>query len=369
MELNHTPVGNDAAKSGPGQWLALLAAVVALGSTGCTSKAHASGEAPSVLVRTTPVREGSLPQIVTAYGTVQANSADRDAVSVTLPARVETVYVRVGQSVRKGAPLLRLAPTPQSQAAYAQAVSALHVASDLVSRTRELFREHLATRQQLSSAETGRADARSSLDALVAQGAAGRTTIRAPFPGIVTAISTSVHAVASVGAVLLELVRPEALVLDVGVEPNEASQIRPGDAVSVRAIGSKRALRAVVSMRGAVVDAATGLVPVEISLPPGALLPGQWAEGHITVGRVHGYVVPHEAILVDSSGSTYVVQVHQGIAKIVHVRVLAALGARDTVSGPLDGGAPVVLAGNYQLSDGMRVRRANSPAPKAKDSK
>ena len=360
--------GLGAARRWRARALALAAAPLVLGTGGCTYKAHASGQAPSVLVQITQVHEGSLPRIVTAYGTVRANSSDRDSITVTLPATVESISVRVGEAVKQGASLLRLAPTPQSASAYAQAVSALHVARELVGRTRELFQEHLATRQQLSAAEKGRTDARSALDALVAQGAAGATTIRAPFSGIVTAISTSAHAVASVGAVLLELVRPEALVLDVGVEPNEASRIHPGDAVSIRAIGGERTLRAVVRMRGAVVNA-TGLVPVEISLPPGALLPGQWAEAHITVGKVRGYVVPHEAILVDGNGSTYLVQVHQGLAKIVHVRVLAALGARDTVSGPVDSAAPVVLAGNYQLNDGMRVRRADALAPKAKDSK
>jgi hypothetical protein len=47
------------------------------------------------------------------------------------------------------------------------------------------------------------------------------------------------------------------------------------------------------------------------------------------------------------------------VAKKVPIRVLAAGGAQDVVDGPLDPGSPVVLAGNYQLDDGMRVRLAD----------
>jgi membrane fusion protein, multidrug efflux system len=371
MRYTYTPVGANAVKARARSLSGLALMLLALTSAGCTSATGASGtsEGPSVLVQTIRVQEGSLPRIVRAYGSAQANSADRDSVTVTLPATVESVYVRVGEDVSKGAALLRLAPTPQSESSYAQAVSALHVASELVRRTTELYQQHLATRQQLSSAEKGRTDARSALEALEAQGAAGPTTVRAPFSGIVTTISTSAHAIASVGSVLLELVRPDALVLNVGVAPSEASQIKPGDRVSVRAVGAQQSVSSSVTMRGAVVDATTGLVPVQISLPAGALLPGQWAEARITVGQAHGYVVPHEAVLVDDDGGTYVVQVHHGLAKIVHVRVLAALGARDTVSGAIDGLAPLVLSGNYQLSDGMRIRLADSSDAQAKGSK
>jgi hypothetical protein len=35
-------------------------------------------------------------------------------------------------------------------------------------------------------------------------------------------------------------------------------------------------------------------------------------------------------------------------------------GAKDVIAGPLDPAAPLVLTGNYQLTDGMRIREANA---------
>jgi membrane fusion protein, multidrug efflux system len=365
MRVTHAVIGRSIPRAVSAQALAFVAALITSCVAGCGPASSTPSAGPSVLVQTTQVRKGSLPQIVRAYGTVQANSSDRDSVTVTIAAMVADVYVRAGEEVRKGAPLVRLAPTPQSESAYAQALSALRVARDLVGRTRELLREHLATRQQLTSAEKVETDARAALDALRVQGASGLMTIRAPFHGIVTTISTSAHAIASAGSVLLELVRPDALVLDVGVTPSQASQIEVGDRATLEPIGGAQTLESAVEMRGAVVDATTGLVAVQLSLPTGALLPGQWARAEITVGRVNGYVVPHDAVLVDSDGGTYIVQVHHGLARIVHVRVLAALGSHDTVSGPIDGLAPLVLSGNYQLTDGMRIRLSDPAQAKA----
>jgi hypothetical protein len=85
------------------------------------------------------------------------------------------------------------------------------------------------------------------------------------------------------------------------------------------------------------------------------------AQAAITTGESRGYVVPHAAILADDSGDPYVVQAVNGVAHKVPVQVLVAHGARDVISGKLDARSPLVLSGNYQLDDGMKVRLADSP--------
>jgi len=121
-----------------------------------------------------------------------------------------------------------------------------------------------------------------------------------------------------------------------------------------------------VLLRGSMIDAQTGLVPVDIALPPGNLLPGQMAEAAIEAEKVEGYVVPHEAVLVDDLGAPYVIQAADGIARKVAVHVLLANGREDVVEGPLDPAASLVLAGNYQLEDGMRVRTAGAATTSGK---
>jgi membrane fusion protein, multidrug efflux system len=314
----------------------------------------------TVLVEQTALRKGSLPQALTAYGTVQADASARNMLMAPAAARVGAVYVRLGQEVAKGAPLLELVPTPPTASLYAQAVSALKVASDALRRTQQLLAEHLATRQQLADAEKSESDARAALAALKNEGAGGPTTLRTPFHAIVTALPIATNALVTEGTSLIDLAPPGNLVLLVGVVPAQAADIHVGDAVEVTPVGSAERHPGRVTMRGSIVDAATGLVPVQISLPHGTFFPGETAQAAITTGEVHGYVVPHPAILVDDSGDTYVVQTEKMVAKIVHVRVLGMHGDQDVIEGPLDPGAPVVLAGNHQLQDGMKVRLSDT---------
>ncbi len=314
----------------------------------------------SVLVQQTALRQGSLPQTVTAYGTVQADASARNTLMAPVAARVGAVYVHLGQEVEKGAPLLQLVPTAPTASTYAQAVSTLKVATDGLKRTQQLLDEHLATNQQLADAQKAESDARAALSALQSQGAGGPTTLHAPFHAIVTALPIVTNALVTEGTALLDLAPPGDLVLLVGVVPAQAASIRRGDSAQITAVGATQSYSGRVVLRGAIVDPSTGLVPIQISLPHGVLFPGETAQAEITIGSVQGYVVPHPAILVDDNGATYVVQTERMVAKTVHVRVLGAHDEQDVIAGPLDASAPVVLAGNHQLQDGMKVRLSDS---------
>lgn len=315
---------------------------------------------PSVLVQLGKLRQGSLPAIVTAYGRVQAGAAAQHTVMAPLSAVVQDVYVRGGETVAKDAPLLRLAPSPAASASYAQAQTALHVATELAARTQRMVAQHLATQQQLADARKAAADAQSTLAALQAQGAEGPHTLRAPDAAIVIAVAVTPGSIVAEGATLLRLVRPEGLVLQVGLIPGEAASVAAGDKVKITPVGSGATLRGTVSLRGSVVRSSDGLVPADITVPGGQLMPGEWAAAEITTGRIKGYVVPHAAVLVNDRGTPYVVQSVNLAAKQVPVRILGAQGDQDVVAGPLDPAAPLVLTGNYQLAEGMKMRVAEA---------
>ena len=346
---------------GSSAWIGCIALIV----TAIAPAAAGADDAPdtnsSVLVTLTKLQQGSLPHVVIGYGTVEPSAAGHKTVMAPVAAVVAAVDVRLGEEVAAGAPLIRLAPSPATAASYTQAKSALAVAEHLVASTRKLSAEHLATVQQLADAEKSESDARSALQALEAVGAGGPHLIRAPFRATVTAVSATPGAIVAEGASLLDLAAPQKLVLNVGVVPAQAAAIHANDTAAVEVIGGGRSIAARVVLCGAVAEADTGLVPVAIGLPPGGFLPGEMARAAITTGESRGYVVPHGAILADDSGKPYVVQAVNGVAHTVHVQVLDAHGNQDVISGALDARSPLVLSGNYQLDDGMKVRLANTP--------
>ena len=313
--------------------------------------------AATVLVQLAKFEKGSVPRVLTAFGRVEPGPSARQTIQAPLAAIVDQVYVKAGQEVAAGAPLVRLGPSPATTASFTQAESALRVARETERRTRSLLTQHLATAQQLADAGKAVSDAQASLDALRAEGAASPQVVKAPGPAIVTAVSASLGAIVNPGAALVDLARPGALVLRVGLTPEQAATVRAGNDVEITSLGATNAIGGHVLLRASMIDTQTGLVPVDIALPEaGGLLPGEMAEAAITTGEVEGFVVPHAAVLVDSSGATYLVQAKDGVAHRIPVRVLLAAGDRDVVAGALDGAASLVLAGNYQLEDGMRVR-------------
>lgn len=330
--------------------------------------AKAGGSAPakpSVLVTLTPLKEGTLPHLVIGYGTVGPAATGRKMIMAPVSAIVGEVYVRLGEQVPKGAPLVRLDPSPTTAASYNQARSALAVAVRLVSSTRKLVVLHLATRQDLANAQKSETDARASLAALDAVGAGGARVVKAPFSAIVTTLAASPGAIVSEGAALLDLAAPRNLVLTAGVVPAQAGEVNADDPANVILVGGTQSIPGRVLLRGSVAESDTGLVPVEISLPTGSFLPGEMAQAAIMTRQLHGYIVPHEAVLVGDSGAPYIVQAIAGVAHKVPVRILDAYGNQDVIQGKLDAHAPVVLAGNYQLDDGMKVRLADSAAGKS----
>lgn len=344
----------------PGLGPAMVAALALWGAPRIgRSAAVEPPDAPSVLVETAALVQGSLPQSVQCYGIAAASPGARRSVVARISAVVTAVHIRVGEAVRPGAPLVELAPTPSTRSAYTAALSARREAADALARTRALVGDSLATGQQLAGAVKADTDARAALQALETQGAAGSSVIRAPFAAVVTAVTAAPDSIVAEGVSLVELARQDGVMLIAGVAPAQAASIQAGDAVRIEALSGARSFDGRVALRGALVDATSGLVPVEIEIPEHSLMPGEMARASVVTGEAHGFVVPHAAILVNEQGNAYVVQSKGGIARLVAVTILATADGKDAVSGPLDGAAPVITTGNHQLQDGMKLRFQN----------
>ncbi len=320
------------------------------------------GSAVSVAVNLIPLRTGSLPTSVTTYGRVVPSRKARETLSVPVATRVSNIEVQDGERVTKGAPLLTLVPSPGTRSSYRQAKLALKVARQLLARSRQLAAAHLETSAQLARDEKTEADAETTLETLQEEGANGPNTLKAPFDAVVMSIGAISGSFVAQGAPVIELARPTDLVFKTGVVPAEAAAIKNGDEAVITPFSGSGVFHGKVVLCGSVVSTANGLVPIEISLPDGPLLTGQTGKVVIDTGVRQGYVVPHEAILLDTSGQTYIVQSIHGVARLVPVTVITSQGHQDLVEGELVAGAPVVGTGNYELENGTKMRAAGESA-------
>ena len=314
----------------------------------------------SVLVETRPAIAGELPQRLTAYGS--AAPALNGAMTLSIPAdgRVMRVLVTPGEAVRAGQALLLFQLSAAASSAVAQAQSALLLAREQQARTARLLEQQLATRDQQAQADKAAGDAQSALDALEREtsGKAG-PTLTAPFNGVVDTLPVAQGERVAAGVALITVVRHDGLVVTVGVEPSEASRLRPHQRAQLESLGSgPRRLAGTVVRVDHALNPKTRLVDVDIAVE-GELLAGEDFRAGIEIGRLKGWVLPRGAVLDDDTGA-YLFQVNGSKAVRVNVQRLGGDDDNVVVSGPLDSARPVVAVGNYQLEDGMAVRKAGA---------
>jgi len=327
--------------------LSALAVALSLVFAAAAARADDSDNA-SALVKVTAMKQGSLPVTVTAYGQVQPAANAKESITAPFGARVSVVDVQVGQQVAKGTPLVTVVPSLQTKAAY-------KLAKDTLERTRSLVKAHLATAGDLAKAE-------SDYSVLQDAGASGPNALKAPYDAIVLKVDAAQGAAVALGDALIEVAKPDGLVVQVGVDPGQAMAVKAGNAVALTPFSASAAsVEGKVMLRSEVINADSGQVPVQISFPTGKLLVGEMIRAVITAGQQSGFVVPHSAILVDDDGTIFVVQDVDSAAKKVAVQVLAVHGDQDVITGDdLDPKAPVVLEGNHQLDDGTKLRVAEA---------
>ena len=107
----------------PYRWLAGVSLVVVAGCTGAAGQARRdAGRSAGVAVSTAPVQHISIQRSVDLAGTLI--SPDEAKVSAEAPGVVESVSVQLGDEVRKGQELVRLAPR-ELELALQRAESAL----------------------------------------------------------------------------------------------------------------------------------------------------------------------------------------------------------------------------------------------------
>src|SRR5690348_2102217 len=200
-----------------------------------------------------PVRQ-TFHTYVEAYGTLSGDTRHAQTLSLPQAGQIVAAEVTPGRRVHKGQPLLRIATDPNTVSAYQQAMSTMNQARDELTRTQRLHDEKLATNSQLDAARKALADAQSALAAQAKLGGAQAvTTLEAPADGVVTALDAQLGERVAAGAKLVEFTPQGGLAALLGVEPEQASRIRPDMPVVLNAVYGNTTLQGkVVSVAGAV---------------------------------------------------------------------------------------------------------------------
>lgn len=339
------------------RWHATQAAEPAADKADKADKSDKADEA-SVLVTLQPATRQAQARTLDVFGEIATGKPE--SLSFPQPGQLLQLPVVLGQHLRRGDPVAVIGTDPATVAAYTQAANAVGFAQRELKRQQELAGLQLATQSQVDAARKQLEDAQAALAAQARLGGAhASVTLSAPFDAVVTALPLAQGERIAAGAPVAQLGPTAHARALLAIEPAKGAALKPGMAVTIRPLLDGAApIEARVKEVGAMVDPKTQMMSAIAELPTGqaaGLAAGTRVEAAIRLGAHEAWSVPRQAVLSDEQGS-YLFQAANGHAHRIAVKVLAESGQSDGVDGALDPKLPVVVLGNYELRDGMRVR-------------
>ena len=343
---------------------AILLSTVTLGAcgsrTGDDPGKAGDAQSASVLVQTVMPKREPLASTMVLYGEVVQDVGDSENVSFARPIQIAKLMVGNGQAVKRGEALFEVVTDPNAVTAYLQAQSAVEAAEHDYKAQQELASEHLATQSQLSASHKAWTDAQSALAAQKQLGAApGKEVVHASRDGIVGNLAAQQGDRIQPGTAVLQLSQTAGKRALLGAEPEDVRRLASGMAVKVTPVFGGEPVAAKISEVLGVINPQTRLVDVAVALPDASaqLIPGSKVRGEVSLPASDVWTVPRSAVLEDADGA-YVFQVVGRHAKRAKVHVQVENGDLAGIDGTFDPKLPLVVLGNYELSDGIAVRTA-----------
>jgi RND family efflux transporter MFP subunit len=291
--------------------------------------------------------------------------------------RLTEVLVNVGDTVKRGQPLAKiatdavLADLAQARASVTEAEAALAEAKANAERSKQLqsqgFISSQATIQVLTAEQTTAARlaaARARVQAEEVRLAQAR--IVAPDDGVISARTATVGSLTQPNQELFRLIRGGRLEWRAEVTGTELTKLAPGMRATLTTAGGVKVEGTVRAVAPAV-DPTTRNGVVYVDLPAGsAARAGSFARGEFELGRGGALTLPQSAVVL-RDGFAYVFLVNAD-NKVVQskVEVGRRLGDRIEIVAGLPPSARVVETGGGFLADGDTVRVVDAAAAPVK---
>jgi membrane fusion protein (multidrug efflux system) len=315
------------------------------------------GAGAGTAVETARVTMATLPESITAIGTLRSD----ESVSIRpeVSGRISEILFKEGQSVEKGAVLVRLDAAVQRAEAQ-QAEANLALAKSRVERARDLHVKNFISAQAKDDAENNYKVAQAAFD--LANARLTRLDIRAPFSGIAGLRQVSAGDYVKDGQDIANLEGIDPLKVDFRVPEIFLKKVQVSQAlqVSLDAIPQRTFAGRVVAINP-LIDAAGRSIMVRATVKNAgfALRPGMFARVRLlTEARADAMTIPEQSLLpsgedffvfrvVDGRAARTKVEIGQRQAGIVEI--VAGLKAEDVV----------VTAGQPKIRDGAAVKSVN----------
>ena len=209
-------------------------------------------------------------------------------------------------------------------------------------------------------------------DLSAARATAQYAQVRAPLSGVVSRRMLGPGDMADVTIPILEITNPTSVNLVANLTAEDGRQVRPGMPAKITPSDAPE-----ISTSGQVisvgqVDPATNLLSVRIAINgnAGRIKAGEFATAEITVRHaVNVVAVPKQAIVTREEKSVVYAIDGENTAHQKEVKIGAEQNGNVEILSGLKAGEKIAKLGQYELSDGAKVKEAEKEAPEAAASK
>lgn len=323
-----------------------------------SGQAQGRPDCPVARVTTTSLRHGMISETLTVYGTVVPMPGKIHTYSVPYECRIRGVLVTRGQFVKSGNTLIEFSASPDALLQFGQIENELTAARTGVKLLKDRFELKLATREDLTTAQSRLHQLEQHLQNLKARGIDTKSEICAASEGIVYSIDGQAGQLLPAGSSLIQLVDKEQIAVNIGVESEDIEYLSEGQQVKLKSIhapASQEVCGRIHTIAHSV-DPSSRLVNVLI-VPDvtGRLLFNDFIEVDITIAAREALVVPRSAVLPDDQVYTlFTIENGRALKHSVIIGVESSLEVQ-VIAEDLHEGDRVVTVGNYELSDGIMV--------------
>jgi RND family efflux transporter MFP subunit len=344
-----------------------IAVVLVMLASACSSAAGQNGEEES----SSEASEGEAPAVANSTATrveVAAIQASEATLELSLPGEVagahdailgsamggfiERVLVENGDEVRSGQVLIRV-DTQIASARLAQIQVELGSAQREVERGQRLGDALAQAQRDAYQTRYDAADAARQS----AQLALRRSTIRAPFAGVVANLDADQGEIAAPGAPLLRLIDLDEVKVQISVSDRDVVALEEGMTASITTDAASGVYEGTVSHINPAADMQTRSFLVDISVANAErnLLPGMIAQVRIeAVLEGDGLVIPQDWVVTKLGGLGVFIE-EDGVARWRPVTLGAVVRHQVIVTDGLSLGSRVIVTGHRELADGDPV--------------
>ena len=294
---------------------------------------------------------------------VRASVASRMNVLISAEAsgRVEHIYIREGDQVKKGQQLITLDASVLTNS-IEELKTDLDLATTIYQKRERLWKQNIGSELQYL-------EAKNQMEALQRRLATTQAQLKqfnliAPFSGVVENVQAKLGEMAMFGSPMLRILSIDAMHLEADVSEKYLGRLQKGDSVNLFFSSFNQELKSTITAVGYVINPQNRTFSVEVALPKGRF---PYKPNLVAILKFRDYyqtqamVVPSELIQQDSQGDfVYAVDtvVNELKAKKIHIIPGISYQSKTEVIQGIEAGTVLVNAGHREVTAGALVQVA-----------